>query len=69
MRLFLSGAKPVVAETHREWKDRIGHDILPYYGMIERHLNTTGPFEGDGASEAIMAGRVVGSGGWSVLNG
>lgn len=59
LRLCLSGAEPMPAEIHREWKDRTGHDILPYYGMIERQLNTTGPFEGDGASEAIMSGRVV----------
>lgn len=69
MRLFLSGAEPLPAEIHREWKDRTGHAILQCCGMIERHINTTSPFDGDRASEAIMPGRVVDPGGWSVLNG
>jgi malonyl-CoA/methylmalonyl-CoA synthetase len=47
MRLFVSGSAPLLAETHREWKERTGHAILERYGMTETNMNTSNPYEGD----------------------
>ena len=47
MRLFISGSAPLLAETHREWRDRTGHAILERYGMTETNMNTSNPFDGD----------------------
>jgi malonyl-CoA/methylmalonyl-CoA synthetase len=47
MRLFISGSAPLLAETHREWKERTGHAILERYGMTETNMNTSNPYDGD----------------------
>ena len=47
VRLFVSGSAPLLAETHREWRDKTGHAILERYGMTETGMNTSNPFEGE----------------------
>lgn len=47
MRLFVSGSAPLLAETHREWRERTGHAILERYGMTETNMNTSNPYDGD----------------------
>ncbi|TAJ29706.1 malonyl-CoA synthase [Bosea sp. (in: a-proteobacteria)] len=47
IRLFVSGSAPLLAETHREWRERTGHAILERYGMTETNMNTSNPYEGD----------------------
>ena len=47
MRLFVSGSAPLLAETHREWKERTGHAILERYGMTETNMNTSNPYDGE----------------------
>jgi len=47
MRLFVSGSAPLLAETHREWRQRTGHAILERYGMTETNMNTSNPYEGE----------------------
>ena len=43
MRLFISGSAPLLADTHREWRERTGHAILERYGMTETNMNTSNP--------------------------
>jgi malonyl-CoA/methylmalonyl-CoA synthetase len=45
IRLFVSGSAPLLAETHRQWRDRTGHAILERYGMTETGMNTSNPYE------------------------
>ncbi|KRE18278.1 malonyl-CoA synthase [Bosea sp. Root381] len=47
MRLFVSGSAPLLAETHREWREKTGHAILERYGMTETNMNTSNPYEGE----------------------
>lgn len=47
MRLFVSGSAPLLADTHRQWRERTGHAILERYGMTETNMNTSNPYEGD----------------------
>jgi malonyl-CoA/methylmalonyl-CoA synthetase len=47
MRLFVSGSAPLLAETHRQWRERTGHAILERYGMSETGMNTSNPCEGE----------------------
>jgi malonyl-CoA/methylmalonyl-CoA synthetase len=47
MRLFISGSAPLLAETHRQWRERTGHAILERYGMTETNMNTSNPYEGE----------------------
>ncbi|APH70509.1 malonate--CoA ligase [Aquibium oceanicum] len=47
MRLFTSGSAPLLAETHRQFKERTGHAILERYGMTETNMNTSNPYDGD----------------------
>ena len=47
MRLFVSGSAPLLAETHREWRERTGRAILERYGMTETNMNTSNPYEGE----------------------
>jgi malonyl-CoA/methylmalonyl-CoA synthetase len=47
MRLFVSGSAPLLAETHREWRQRTGHEILERYGMTETNMNASNPYDGD----------------------
>jgi malonyl-CoA/methylmalonyl-CoA synthetase len=46
MRLFVSGSAPLLAETHQEFSERTGHEILERYGMTETLMNTSNPYEG-----------------------
>ncbi len=47
IRLFVSGSAPLLAETHRAWRERTGHAILERYGMTETNMNTSNPYEGE----------------------
>jgi malonyl-CoA/methylmalonyl-CoA synthetase len=47
MRLFVSGSAPLLAETHRAFREKTGHAILERYGMTETNMNTSNPYEGD----------------------
>ncbi len=47
IRLFVSGSAPLLAETHREFRERTGHAILERYGMSETLMNTSNPYDGD----------------------
>jgi len=47
MRLFLSGSAPLLAETHREFTERTGHQILERYGMTEAGMITSNPYDGE----------------------
>lgn len=47
MRLFISGSAPLLAETHRAWKERTGHAILERYGMTETGMNASNPCDGE----------------------
>jgi malonyl-CoA/methylmalonyl-CoA synthetase len=47
MRVFISGSAPLLAETHREFRERTGHAILERYGMTETNMNTSNPYDGD----------------------
>src|SRR5262245_40411107 len=47
LRLFVSGSAPLLAETHREFRDRTGHAILERYGMSETLMNTSNPYDGE----------------------
>jgi len=47
MRLFVSGSAPMLADTHIEWHQRTGHNIIERYGMSETNMNTSNPYDGD----------------------
>ena len=47
MRLFVSGSAPLLAETHRLFREKTGHSILERYGMTETNMNTSNPYDGD----------------------
>jgi malonyl-CoA/methylmalonyl-CoA synthetase len=47
IRLFVSGSAPLLAETHREWRERTGHAILERYGMTETNMNSSNPYDGE----------------------
>ncbi|QIG46725.1 malonyl-CoA synthase [Nordella sp. HKS 07] len=47
MRLFISGSAPLLAETHREFRERTGHAILERFGMTETNMNTSNPYDGE----------------------
>ena len=53
MRLFVSGSAPLLAETHRVWRERTGHAILERYGMTETNMNTSNPYDGDRVAGAV----------------
>ncbi len=53
MRLFVSGSAPLLAETHREWRERTGHAILERYGMTETNMNTSNPYDGERVAGAV----------------
>jgi malonyl-CoA/methylmalonyl-CoA synthetase len=46
LRLFVSGSAPLLAETHRAFRDRTGQEILERYGMTETLMNTSNPYAG-----------------------
>jgi malonyl-CoA/methylmalonyl-CoA synthetase len=47
VRLFVSGSAPLQADTHREFLQRTGHEILERYGMTETLMNTSNPHDGE----------------------
>ena len=47
MRLFVSGSAPLLAETNREFQQRIGQIVLERYGMTESAIITSNPFVGE----------------------
>lgn len=47
MRLFVSGSAPLLAETHKRFRERTGHAILERYGMTETNMNTSNPYDGE----------------------
>ncbi|HEU4986312.1 MAG TPA: malonyl-CoA synthase [Rhizobiaceae bacterium] len=47
MRLFVSGSAPLLADTHRAFRERTGHAILERYGMTETNMNTSNPYDGE----------------------
>lgn len=47
IRLFISGSAPLLAETHKAWRERTGHSILERYGMTETNMNTSNPYDGE----------------------
>ena len=47
MRLFVSGSAPLLAQTHRAWRERTGHAILERYGMTETGMNASNPYLGE----------------------
>ncbi len=53
MRLFISGSAPLLADTHREFRERTGHAILERYGMTETSMNTSNPYEGDRVAGSV----------------
>ncbi len=53
MRLFISGSAPLLADTHREWQARTGHDVLERYGMTETNMNTSNPYDGERVPGAV----------------
>jgi malonyl-CoA/methylmalonyl-CoA synthetase len=47
IRVFISGSAPLLAETHRAFRDRTGHAIIERYGMTETTMNASNPYDGD----------------------
>ncbi|KAF0124389.1 MAG: Acyl-CoA synthetases (AMP-forming)/AMP-acid ligases II [Xanthobacteraceae bacterium] len=47
MRLFISGSAPLLAETHRAFREKTGQAILERYGMTETNMNTSNPYDGE----------------------
>lgn len=47
MRLFISGSAPLLADTHRAWRERTGHAILERYGMTETNVIASNPLHGN----------------------
>ncbi|MBT8444190.1 MAG: AMP-binding protein, partial [Gammaproteobacteria bacterium] len=47
MRLFISGSAPLLADTHREFSRRTGHEILERYGMTETSMLSSNPLHGE----------------------
>ncbi len=47
MRLFVSGSAPLLAETHRAFREKTGHAILERYGMTETNMNTSNPYDAE----------------------
>ncbi|TYO67774.1 malonyl-CoA synthase [Bradyrhizobium hipponense] len=53
MRLFVAGSAPLLAETHRAWNDRTGHEILERYGMTETGMIASNPYDGPRIPESV----------------
>ena len=45
MRLFVAGSAPLLAETHRAWKERTSHEILERYGMTGTCMIASNPYD------------------------
>jgi malonyl-CoA/methylmalonyl-CoA synthetase len=53
IRLFVSGSAPLLAETHRAFRERTGHAILERYGMTETSMNTSNPYDGERVAGSV----------------
>jgi malonyl-CoA/methylmalonyl-CoA synthetase len=53
VRLFVSGSAPLLAETHRRFRERTGHAILERYGMTETLMITSNPLDGERIPGAV----------------
>jgi malonyl-CoA/methylmalonyl-CoA synthetase len=53
MRLFVSGSAPLLAETHRLWREKTDHAILERYGMTETNMIASNPYEGERRPGAV----------------
>lgn len=53
MRLFVSGSAPMLAETHRAWQARTGHQVLERYGMTETNMICSNPYGGERRAGAV----------------
>jgi malonyl-CoA/methylmalonyl-CoA synthetase len=53
MRLFISGSAPLLAQTHREFRERTGHAILERYGLTETGMNTSNPHDGERVAGSV----------------
>jgi malonyl-CoA/methylmalonyl-CoA synthetase len=53
IRLFVSGSAPLLAATHREFRERTGHAILERYGMSETLMNTSNPYDGERVAGSV----------------
>ncbi len=53
IRLFISGSAPLLAETHRAWRDKTGHAILERYGMTETNMNSSNPYDGERVAGSV----------------
>jgi malonyl-CoA/methylmalonyl-CoA synthetase len=53
MRLFVSGSAPLLADTHRAFRERTGHAILERYGMTETNMITSNPYDGERVPGAV----------------
>ncbi len=53
MRLFVSGSAPLLADTHRAFRERTGHAILERYGMTETSMNTSNPYDGERVAGSV----------------
>jgi len=47
VRLFVSGSAPLLADTHRAFRERTGQAILERYGMTETNMITSNPYDGE----------------------
>ena len=46
MRLFISGSAPMLTETHLQFEERTGKNILERYGMTETSMSISNPYNG-----------------------
>jgi malonyl-CoA/methylmalonyl-CoA synthetase len=46
LRLAISGSAPLLAETHKAFRERTGKAILERYGMTEAGMITSNPYKG-----------------------
>ncbi len=53
IRVFVSGSAPLLAETHRLWRERTGHAILERYGMTETNMIASNPYDGERRPGAV----------------
>jgi len=53
MRLFVSGSAPLSAQTHKEFRERTGHEIIERYGMTETGMIASNPYEGERRPGAV----------------
>jgi malonyl-CoA/methylmalonyl-CoA synthetase len=47
MRVFISGSAPLLSQTHVQFEEATGHNILERYGMTECGMITSNPYDGE----------------------